>query len=67
MKSEGRCVVAQPPKDFAALFRQKAEEARTIAESMSHSSARAAVLRVAAAWDRLAVQEEKKPSPHGSS
>jgi hypothetical protein len=51
--------MAQQPKDFAALFRGKAEEARTIAESMANTSARDAVLKVAAAWDRLAEQEEK--------
>lgn len=57
------------PQNFAALFRAKAEEARTIAESMGNTSARATVLKVAAAWDRLADQEEKapkKPFPRSS-
>jgi hypothetical protein len=52
--------MAQQPKDFATLFRAKAEEARTIAESMNNTSARAAVLRVAAAWERLAEQDERE-------
>lgn len=61
--------MAQQPKDFAALFRAKAEEARTIAESMANTSARATVRKVAAARDRSAEQEEnapKKPFPRSN-
>jgi hypothetical protein len=53
--------MSEQPKNFAALFRAKAEEARTIAESMANTSARATVLKVAAAWEQLAEQEEKAP------
>lgn len=52
--------MAQPPKDRAARYREKAEEARAMAEGMGNTSARATVLEVAATWDRLADEEEKK-------
>ena len=53
------------PKTLAALYRAKAEEARTVAEAMTHSSARVTVLEVAATWDRLADDEDKK-LPHSN-
>jgi hypothetical protein len=42
-----------------ARYREKAEEARVIAEGMGNSNARETVLEVAATWDRLADEEEK--------
>jgi len=47
------------PKTLAALYRAKAEEARTIAEAMTLTNARVTVLELAATWDRLADDEEK--------
>jgi hypothetical protein len=46
-------------KDGLALYREKAEEARAIAESIDNTEARAAVLDVAASWQGLADAEEK--------
>jgi len=56
--------VAQQPKDRAALYREKAEEARTMADGMTDTCARATVLEVVASWERLARAEDarKKPS-----
>ena len=39
-----------------ARYREKAEEARVIAEGMGNSNARDTVLEVAATWDRLAAK-----------
>ena len=42
----------------AARYREKAEEARVMAEGMHRGGARDTVLEVAATWDRLADDEE---------
>ena len=47
------------PKTLAALYRAKAEEARTIAEAMTLTNARVTVLELAATWDQLADDGEK--------
>jgi hypothetical protein len=52
--------MARHPKDRATLYREKAETSRTIAEAMRNESARTTVLDVAAMWDSLADEEEKK-------
>jgi len=44
----------------ATYYRLKAEETRTIAEAMEHSAARAAMLEIAATYERMAAQEEKR-------
>jgi len=47
-------------RNLVADYRRKADEARAIAETMGNNTARDTVLEVAATWDRLADEEEKK-------
>jgi hypothetical protein len=46
--------------DLSALYRDKAEETRTIAEAIGNCSARASMLEVAATLERMADEEEKR-------
>jgi len=56
----GRSTMAGRPNDLSALYRDKAEETRTIAEAIGNCSARASMLEVAATLERMADEEEKK-------
>jgi aromatic ring hydroxylase len=47
----------------ATWYRLKAEETRAIADTMKHSAARTTMVEIAATYDRLADQEEKKDGP----
>lgn len=51
--------------DRVAHYRQKAEQARALARSMSDGNARATTLDVAATWERLAEEEEKNQEKYG--
>jgi hypothetical protein len=44
----------------AKLYRAKAEEIRTTADGMSHPESRAALLRLAETYERLAVKIEEQ-------
>jgi hypothetical protein len=46
-------------EERAALYRQKAETSRTLAEGMGTVSARAAIIEVAIMWSGLADDQEK--------
>jgi hypothetical protein len=50
--------VPEEPKDRAARYRANAEQARAIAASVRDETARAILVEVAAAWERLARAEE---------
>jgi hypothetical protein len=49
--------------DRAKLYRAKAQEIRTTADGMSHSESRAALLRLAETYERLAVKIEEHSDP----
>ena len=51
--------MANKPEDRAAIYRQKAEQARAMTEGMRDESARVILLEVAAAWERLASAEDR--------
>ena len=50
------------PKDRAAYFRERAAEARAMAEKMSDYGARKTMMEAADLWDGMARHEEKKPA-----
>ena len=50
----------EEPKESAARYRAKAEQARAMAASMRNETARAILVEVAAAWERLARLEEAR-------
>jgi hypothetical protein len=56
--------MADQPEDKAEYFRQRAAEARAIADSMSNGPARTTMISAAELWDRMALREDKKiPRP----
>ena len=48
-------------KQRASRYRVRAEEIRTAAETMSHTDSRAALIRLADSYDRLASKIETGP------
>ena len=55
-------MTVQTPADRIALYRERADEARSQAERFPQTEAREVLLEVAATWDRLADLEGKMPS-----
>jgi hypothetical protein len=47
-------------EDRAEYFRQRAAEARAIADSMSNEASRITMMDAARLWDAMALREEKK-------